>query len=107
MKRFALVAGLSLSFAAVAAGVWFFGRFRDDGTIRLPGIVEVQEVRLGSKVGGRVAKVLVEEGQSISPGQELVVFEAPELEAQRSQLLAQLAAAEAELLRALNGPRPE
>jgi multidrug resistance efflux pump len=43
----------------------------------------------------------------VTAGQELVRFEAPELDTQRAQLDAQLAAAEAELLKAKNGPRPE
>ena len=45
--------------------------------IALPGVVEVQEVRLGSKVGGRVREVLVSEGSLVEPGTSLVTFEAP------------------------------
>ena len=75
--------------------------------LRLPGIVEIQEVRLGSKVGGRVAKVLVNEGAVVSPGQPLVLFEAPELENQKKQLQARFDSAEAEWLRAVHGPRIE
>ncbi len=37
-------------------------------TIVLPGIVETQEVRLRSKVGGRVLKVLVKEGDMVEFG---------------------------------------
>lgn len=73
----------------------------------LPGVVETQEVRLGSKVGGRVAEVLVEEGETVEPGRLLVRYEAPELEAELRQQQAKLAAAEADLEKAKNGPRPE
>src|SRR5262249_29572395 len=95
-----------LVLAAAAVGAFFW--FADNGNVlRLPGIVEIQEVRLGSKVGGRVERVLVEEGQEVYPGTELVIFEAPELRATRDQLKAKVAAAAAENAKAIDGPRPE
>jgi multidrug resistance efflux pump len=100
-----LVAGL----LAVASGAaWFFGPFGNHRNfLRLPGTVEVQEVRLGSKLGGRVLSVSVREGERVQADRELVRFETPELDAQYEQLQAKLAAAEADLLKAKNGPRPE
>ncbi len=73
--------------------------------LRLPGVVETQDVRLGSKVGGRVRHVAVKEGEVVRAGQELVTLEAPELEARRDQLTAALEAAQAQLARAQNGAR--
>ncbi len=94
-----------LAIAIVGLGFYFpFGR---SSTLTLPGIVEIQEVRLGSKVGGRVARIDVREGDQVKPQQILVVFEAPELENQKEQLKARLDAAEAEYLRAKNGARRE
>jgi multidrug resistance efflux pump len=75
--------------------------------LKLPGVVEVQEVRLGSKIGGRVAEVLVQEGQIAEPGQVLVRFEAPELEAQKAQLEARVKAAQAQWDRARVGSRSD
>src|SRR5207244_2565643 len=94
----------------VAAGgaVWYFGPFRKNGAVlTLPGTVEIQEVRLGSKIGGRVAAVYTREGELVKAGRELVRFEAPELEAQRDQLRAKLKAAEADLKKAVDGARQE
>jgi HlyD family secretion protein len=51
--------------------------------------------------------VSIREGDHVKAGQELVRFETPELDAQRAQLQARVAAAEADLLKARNGPRPE
>jgi HlyD family secretion protein len=97
---------LFLVLAAAAAGAYFW--FTADGNVlRLPGIVEIQEVRLGSKVGGRVAQVLVEEGDIVYPGMDLVVFEAPELMTTRDQLKAKVDAAQAEYDKAVKGPREE
>jgi multidrug resistance efflux pump len=93
------------AFIAICGWYWPFGE-RTPG-LRLPGIVETQEVRLGSKVGGRVAEVRVREGDLLEPGQVLVRFEAPELESQRLQLQARLRCAEADLEKSKNGFRKE
>lgn len=84
-----------------------FGQPQLDSALRLPGVVESQEVRLGSKVGGRVAEVRAEEGNLVEPGAVLVTFETPELNAQRDQWQARLASEEAALLKAVHGPRKE
>jgi multidrug resistance efflux pump len=75
--------------------------------LSLPGLVETQEVRLSSKVGGRVARTEIREGAIVTPGQPLVVFDAPELRTQLLQCQAKLAAAQADLDRTRNGPRYE
>src|SRR5262245_16567361 len=94
---------------AVAGGAaWFFGSHRNNHAIlRLSGTVEIQEVRLGSKLGGRVLSMSVREGERVQAGQEVVRFETPELDAQYEQLKAKLKGAEVELLKARNGPRPK
>ena len=106
MKKRLIVASIALLLVGFAAG-WYFWPFGNGRSLRFPGIVEIQEVRLGSKVGGRVAQILVDEGQIVYPGQKLVVFEYPELEDQKAQLIASLDAARADLLKAENGPRIE
>jgi HlyD family secretion protein len=93
---------------AVCAGLGFFWPFgHRQEVLRLPGTVEIQEVRLGSKVGGRVLEVLVMEGQLVKPKDKLVVFDVPELKAQLAQAEAKLAAAVADWEKAENGPRQE
>ena len=103
--RTVLSAGVAAAGLAVAGCFWGFGRGGE--TLRLPGVVEIQEVRLGSKLGGRVAEVLTFEGAEVKPGQPLVRFAMPEMEAQRQQWQARLQASEADLERVKNGPRPE
>ena len=102
-----LVVGVALLAAAGStAGVWF--HFREPPKeLRLPGTVETQDVRLSSRVGGRVAKVLVSESQMVEPGQSIVELELPELDAQRAQLVAQKEAAESVLEKLKNGARDE
>ncbi len=96
-----------VSALAAAGVVGYFWYTADSKDLLLPGIVEIQEVRLGSKVGGRVLSVLAQEGEMVYPGRELVIFEAPELVATRNQLKAKVDQAEAEYAKALKGPREE
>src|SRR3954454_5112797 len=71
--------------------------------VRLPGVVETPEGRLGSRVGGRVYRIAVREGELVQAGQDLVTLEADELIARRDQVKAALDAAQAQLERTLNG----
>src|SRR5262245_3826344 len=107
MRRLGIVASVLL-LAAVAVGLGFFWPFRPKGdTLTLPGVVEIQEVRLGSKIGGRVIEIAAMEGDIVKPGQLLVRFDMPEMEAQKIQQQAKVAQTEADLEKAINGPRPE
>jgi multidrug resistance efflux pump len=87
-------------------GLWWYQRAPSD-ELRLPGVVEMQEVRLGSKIGGRVAEVKTAEGEIVNAKDPLVIFATPELDAQRKQFKAKLDLAVADWEKAKNGPRPE
>jgi multidrug resistance efflux pump len=95
-----------LAAAGSAAAVWFNwpGEHKE---LRLPGTVETQEVRLSSRVGGRVARIFVKESQLASAGQKILELEMPELDAQRAQLVAQREAAAAVLAKLEKGSREE
>jgi multidrug resistance efflux pump len=101
-----LPAAAVLGAAALALG--FYGPLhRRPPVLHLPGTVEVQEVRLSPRIGGRVVRVAVAEGEIVRRGQALVTLDVPALKAQYEQCQARLQAAEAELERAHNGPRAE
>jgi multidrug resistance efflux pump len=59
-------------------------------TLATSGTVEAWNVRVGSKVGGRVEEVKVREGDLVEPGQVLVTFEEQELLAALEQARANL-----------------
>lgn len=73
-----------------------------DGT----GTLEFVEVDVAATVGGRVARVLVEEGDRVRAGDTLAVLTIPTLEADRRQRLARVTATRAALAEARNGARP-
>ena len=87
------------SVAAAAALYWFWPFGRSGGELRLPGVVEIQEVRLGPRVAGRVTKVSVAEGDDVKAGDVVVELQAPELDAQLVQWKGDLQQAQAELER--------
>jgi multidrug resistance efflux pump len=103
-KRILLVVGVC---ALLAVALGFFWPRRGSKVLTLPGVVEIQEVRLGSKIGGRVEKVDAVEGRIAEAGTVLVTFAAPELIAQREQARARLLQAEADWAKAKKGPREE
>ena len=71
------------------------------------GTVETREIQVGSKVGGRVTAVHVEEGQAVKASAVLVSFEVDELKAQRAQAQAAVEQAQADLHKMERGYRPE
>lgn len=105
MKKISFIVLTVLLLAAAA--LWWFWPFGNGGAMRLSGVVEIQEVRLGPKVGGRIYEVLVREGEEVSAGKKLLVLEIPEWVAQQNQWKAKLEAAQAELDKAENGFREE
>jgi HlyD family secretion protein len=92
--------------AGMGFGLWWNLRAPSD-ELRLPGVVEMQEVRLGSKIGGRVVDVKTAEGEIVNANDALVIFATPELNAQRKQWQAKLDLAVADWEKAKNGPRPD
>lgn len=59
------------------------------------GTIEVDEVHVASRYGGRVDRVGAQEGDTLKPGQVIAILEASELEARRALMAAQLAELEA------------
>jgi HlyD family secretion protein len=86
--------------AVLAAMAFSTGWFRRDSSLQGSGTVEARDIRVGSKVGGRIDQVLVREGDTVQPGQVLIAFDDQELQASLAQ---SQAAAE----KARRGYRPE
>jgi HlyD family secretion protein len=93
-----------LVFAAAAAIIGGTGLYaawsRRNEVIEGFGTVEARNIRVGSKVGGRITQVLAREGDTVEPGQVLIVFDDKELKAALDQ-------ARANLEKMRRGYRPE
>ena len=71
--------------AALAVTAVYAGWFRRDSGLQGSGTVEARDIRVGSKIGGRIDKVLVREGDTVQPGQVLLTFDDKELQASLQQ----------------------
>jgi len=99
MNRKRLIGILAVA-AAIAATAYAAGWFHRDAALQGSGTVEARNIRVGSKIAGRIDQVLVREGDRVKPGQVLVTFDDKELQASLQQ---SRAAAE----KAQRGYRPE
>ena len=81
-----LIIVVAAGIGAVAA--YSMGWFHRETGLQGSGTVEARNIRVGSKVGGRIDKVLVREGDSVEPGQVLVTFDDKELHATLEQMRA-------------------
>ncbi len=76
-------------------------------SVTASGIIEATQVTLSAKVLARVTDVYADEGQTVKKGQLLVKLYDADYAAQVAQAQAAYAAAQARLLEALHGARPE
>lgn len=100
MNRKRIILALLALAAAITATALYAGWFRRDDALQGSGTVEARNIRVGSKVGGRIDQVLVREGDFVQPGQILITFDDQEL---RAALEQSKAAAE----KSARGYRPE
>jgi multidrug resistance efflux pump len=73
----------------------------------ISGIIEADDIHVGSKVGGRVLKVVAKEGQTVKEGETLVLLEPRELDASLAEAQAGLRQAEAKYALVTAGFRKE
>jgi len=106
MKRKTLLILLVILLAAGALA-WGIASKRREKPLLLSGAIEARDVEVGSLTGGRVAKILVEEGSRVAAGQPIVQFETDLIDLQIQQQRARIAQAQASLTKALRGPRVE
>ncbi|WP_442510270.1 HlyD family secretion protein [Novipirellula sp. SH528] len=93
-------------FIGVLVALVFYSKWSPEPA-HVSGVIEADEIRLGSRVGGRVARVLVEEGEAVKSGDVLVELEPFDLLEREAQLEFALAAREADLARFVAGFREE
>jgi HlyD family secretion protein len=106
IKRLRIALPLLLVAAAV---VWFLRRDRGPAETGLTasGSVEATDADLGFQVPGRVAAILVQEGDSAREGDELARLSTEDMTATRDLAVAQIAAAAARLDELRRGGRPQ
>src|SRR5215471_9594721 len=106
-RRTILIGALFLVLMGVAAA-WKYlsGRVSADSLV-LSGTIEADEIHIGSKVGGRIAEVLVGEGQEVKQGEPIIRFDRYDLDARRADAIAAVSQADANLHKTERWFRPE
>ncbi|MGE0482220.1 MAG: HlyD family secretion protein [Phycisphaerae bacterium] len=103
MKR---AVATSVLLVLVAIGVLYWTQTRN-GPFFVSGMLESDEIRVGSRVGGRVEAVVAAEGQALRPGDVILVLEPYDLRERLAQAQRQLGARRATQARVDAGFRAE
>ncbi|ALJ16415.1 HlyD family efflux transporter periplasmic adaptor subunit [Sphingopyxis macrogoltabida] len=86
-----------------------FGLFADkqDASLALYGNVDIREVEMAFRVGGRIETIAVDEGARVKAGQVLATLDTATVDARMNEANAQVAQAEAALAKLRNGNRAQ
>jgi HlyD family secretion protein len=97
-----------LALAAIAFFTRGFGLIAAaPAPLELYGNVDIREVDLAFRVGGRIAQMPVEEGAQVKAGTLLAALDRAPVDDRAAQAAAQVAQAQAQLLKLQNGSRPQ
>ena len=103
-KQFAVAALVLALVAFLGYGLW---RASQPAPEVFQGQLEMRETDVAAKVPGRIAAVLVKEGDSVAVGTPLMRMDSPEVNAKLAQATAAQEAAQAVAQKAQNGARPQ
>lgn len=107
MHRPPVIVRIIVILVVVIAAAYYFISSNNgsaDGALSASGTIEAIEIKVSPELGGRVAEVLVAEGDVVEAGQVLVRLDTTLLEGQLAQAQAGLAAANAQLALLQNSP---
>lgn len=93
--------------AALGLLAWLIYQNRHVPPLVVSGFIEADEIRVGSRVGGRVAEVSAQEGDTVAAGAPLFRIEPFDLKSKLVQAQGDMAAAKAEYARLQAGFRSE
>ncbi len=93
--------------ALIAYGLFKSNQASEPESITLQGQMQMQQTSIAAKVPGRIAQILVTEGDQVAVGQQLIQMDSPEINAKINQAKAAKQAAQSQLDKAENGARPQ
>ena len=107
MRRTRAILLVGLILGVSLAALWVIRHRAREKPLVLSGTIEARDVEVGSLMGGRVAKIFVEEGSRLAAGQPVLQFETDLVDLQIQQQKARVEEMRANLAKALRGPRSE
>jgi HlyD family secretion protein len=106
MKNSSIVVGVVIIAFIILLSIVGWIAFRP-APIIIQGQVEATEVRVATKIAGRIAESNFSEGQTVNVGDKLIVLNSPEIDAKLQQVMALSDAAKAQENKAEKGARDE
>jgi HlyD family secretion protein len=107
LKRNLYIITVTIAVLVAGAGYTAWKVMGAGGEFVISGIIEADGVHVGSKIGGRVLKVVAQEGQVVKSADVLVLLEPDELNASLAEAQASLRQAEAKYAELAAGYRRE
>lgn len=107
MRKSLILACVLIGAVLMGTGYALWNMVGPKGTIVISGIVEADDIHVGSKIGGRVLKVVARRGQTVKAGEVLVLIEPRDLDASLAETQAAMRQAEAKLALLTAGYREE
>ena len=106
MKRSSIVV-VTVIVAILGTGYFLWNYAGTNRTLVFSGVIEADHIHVGSKLGGRVLKVVAREGETVKAGEPLILLEPHDLDASLAEAQATLRQAEARLALLSAGYRKE
>ena len=91
----------------LAYGLYKSTQHSEPTVVTLQGQMQMQQTSIAAKVPGRIAQILVTEGDAVTVGQQLIEMDSPEINAKINQARAGKQMAQSQLDKAENGARPQ
>ena len=107
MNRHKIILIALVAAAAMIAGYFYWNASSDSRAIVISGVIEADDIHVGSKIGGRVLKVVAKRGQTVKAGETLVLLEPKDIDASYAEAQAGLRQAEAKYALLTAGFRKE
>ena len=107
IKKALLALLILIVLGVIAYGLYKSNQHSEPEVVTLQGQMQMQQTSIAAKVPGRIAKILVTEGDAVTIGQQLIEMDSPEINAKINQALAGKQMAQSQLDKAENGARPQ
>lgn len=107
LKKAVLAALVIAVLGVIAYGLFKSNQHSQPETISLQGQMQMQQTSIAAKVPGRIAQIMVTEGDKVSTGQQLIEMDSPEINAKINQARAGKQMAQSQLDKAESGARPQ
>ena len=107
IKKALLALLVLIVLGVIAYGLYKSNQHSEPEVVTLQGQMQMQQTSIAAKVPGRIAKILVTEGDAVTVGQQLIEMDSPEINAKINQARAGKQMAQSQLDKAENGARPQ